>query len=132
MSTFVLDTDVVSYIIRQDSRAEPYQRDLEGNALAISFMTVAELYEGACRAAWGRQKHEELAAHLRRYLVIGSTPSMCRLWGEVRTARRHRPISGADGWIAATALAYHCPLVTNNARDFVDIPGLEIITRPGK
>ena len=34
----------------------------------------------------------------------------------------------ADAWIAATALSLDCPLVTQNARHFADIPGLAVIS----
>jgi hypothetical protein len=35
-----------------------YEDILGGNRLAISFMTVAELYEGACRANWAKNASE--------------------------------------------------------------------------
>ncbi|MGH9782874.1 MAG: PIN domain-containing protein, partial [Terriglobia bacterium] len=50
MSTFILDTNIVSYLMRNHSLAQKYRRHLEGHTLAISFMTVGELYEGAFRA----------------------------------------------------------------------------------
>ncbi len=44
--------------------------------LAISFMTVAESFEGALRAGWSESRIERLKAVLRSYLagacVIGS------------------------------------------------------------
>jgi tRNA(fMet)-specific endonuclease VapC len=40
----IVDTDVVSYLFKGDTRAEAYRQHLRGKTLAISFMTVAELY----------------------------------------------------------------------------------------
>jgi predicted nucleic acid-binding protein len=37
-------------------------------------------------------------------------------------------IDTADAWIAATALALNCPLVTHDAADFAGVPGLKIIS----
>lgn len=39
----LVDTDVVSYLFRRDSRAEAYRKHLNGELFVISFMTVAEL-----------------------------------------------------------------------------------------
>ena len=117
--------------MKSDSRAELYRRHLEGNTLAISFMTVAELYEGAFRAAWNESRLRTLAEVLKNYLVVPSTPSACQFWGQIRAQRKHRPISVDDAWIAATALAHGCPLVTHNAQDFADVPDLEVISAGG-
>jgi tRNA(fMet)-specific endonuclease VapC len=91
-------------------------------------MTVAELYEGALWANWGRRRWEILEVAIRRYLIVPFSAEICRRWGEVRYARRAQPISSEDAWIAATALAHRCDLVTHNANDFRDIPGLHIVT----
>ncbi|MDX2217251.1 MAG: hypothetical protein SFY66_28550 [Oculatellaceae cyanobacterium bins.114] len=45
MSILLIDTDVVSFIFKQDSRAENYTTLLQDNQLALSFMTVAELFQ---------------------------------------------------------------------------------------
>lgn len=41
----VLDTDVVSYLFKGDTRAEAYRLHLRGKTLALSFMTVTKLYQ---------------------------------------------------------------------------------------
>jgi tRNA(fMet)-specific endonuclease VapC len=47
MTIVLLDTKVVSYLFKGDTRATTYAPLLEGHRLAISFMTVAELFEWA-------------------------------------------------------------------------------------
>lgn len=128
MSTLILDTNIVSYLMRNHSLAQKYRRHLEGNTLAISFMTVGELYEGAYRANWSSDRMQELQSILRLYLVIPSTPRICQTWGQVRFLRRQQPISVQDAWIAATALEHGCPLVTHNPGDFGGILDLQIVT----
>jgi tRNA(fMet)-specific endonuclease VapC len=39
----VADTDVLSYLVRGDTRGEAFRPYLEGRRLAVSFQTVAEL-----------------------------------------------------------------------------------------
>ncbi len=45
MTIVLLDTNVVSYLFKGDTRALAYAPLLRGQRLAISFMTVAELFE---------------------------------------------------------------------------------------
>ena len=128
MDALVLDTNIVSYLMRGDSRAVAYRRHFEGKTLAISFMTVGELYEGAYRRGWAEKKFRILREQLKTYVVIPFSPVLCETWGRLRAERRNQPIAVDDGWIAATALAYECPLVTHNPTDFADIAGLQIVT----
>jgi tRNA(fMet)-specific endonuclease VapC len=127
VSALLLDTNVVSYLIKDHPFAEQYRPTLAGHILAISFMTVAELYEGAFRANWGEKKRRLLEATLRTYVVIPPSAGICWRWGEVRSSRRRQPISAQDAWIAATALEYSCPLVTHDRDDFDGIPGLSVV-----
>lgn len=128
MGTVVLDTNLVSYRMKKHTFAELYAPHLEGQRLAISFMTVAELYEGVFRAKWGKARQAKLETVLTQYVVVQSSPEICRHWGEIRWERRRQPIAPDDAWIAATARANGWPLATHNARDFVSISGLHVIT----
>lgn len=129
MSTLLLDTNVFSYLFKDHPLARRYRPRLKGHILAISFMTVSELFEGAFRAAWGDRQLKRLEAQIKSYVVIPSSHELCRKWGEVRSLRRQQPISSEDAWVAATALEYDCPLVTHNAAGFHSLPGLRIITQ---
>jgi tRNA(fMet)-specific endonuclease VapC len=50
MSTVLLDTNIISFLFKGDTRVVAYAPLLQGNRLAISFMTVAKLFEWA--AVW--------------------------------------------------------------------------------
>jgi tRNA(fMet)-specific endonuclease VapC len=128
VSLLVLDTNVVSYFMKGGPLAEAYRGLLRGNDLAISFMTVAELYEGAYRAAWSTSKLVRLESVLSGYAIIPSSPAVCRAWARIREQRRSQPISVDDAWIAASALAWSAELATHNPRDFVGISALGVIT----
>ncbi|MCG8349192.1 MAG: hypothetical protein MI924_15600 [Chloroflexales bacterium] len=45
MSTVLLDTNIVSYLFKRDSRAALYAPHLLDRELAVSLMTVAELFQ---------------------------------------------------------------------------------------
>lgn len=128
MDALLLDTNIVSYLMKGHSVASEYRRHLEGKTLAISFMTVGELFEGAYRRGWDASKIERLKTEIKKYLVIPYSPHVCEIWGQIRAGRRSQPIASDDAWIAATALAYKCPLVTHNASDFSGIEDLSVIT----
>lgn len=130
MSVLLLDTDVVSFLFKNDTRAGAYAPYLNGQTLAISFMTVGELYQWAAVHNWGRRRTQQLEDRLRTYVVIPFDAAVCRAWGNVRAMgqRAGQPISVQDAWIAATALHHHLPLVTHNAKHFEAVPGLTIIT----
>ncbi len=73
MSTLILDTNVVSFLMKAHPLSKPYRPHLEGHTLAISFMTVGELYEGAFRSAWGKNKLAKLKETIKSYVVIPFT-----------------------------------------------------------
>lgn len=127
MTTVVLDTNIVSYLMRGHRLAGLYRPHLKGHTLAISFMSVGELYEGAYRAGWGGQRLSRLRETIETYLVIPFSMAVCREWGAIRSERRTRTIAVDDAWIAATARTYGLPLVTHNPADFSDIDGLEVL-----
>ena len=130
MSVLLVDTNIVSYVFKRDTRATAYAPYLNGQTLAISFMTVAELYQWAALRNWGQRRGQQLEAHMRSYVVIPFDSAVCQVWGNVRAMcqRQGQPISVQDAWIAATALHHQLPLVTHNPDHFQPVQGLTIIT----
>lgn len=130
MSNVLVDTNVVSYAFKRDSRHILYRSHLANNFLAISFMTLAELDAWADIHNWGLRKREELAAFLSNYIVVESDRELCRAFGSIRqqATRQGRFIETSDAWIAATALLYQIPLVSHNRKHFDWIKGLQLIS----
>jgi tRNA(fMet)-specific endonuclease VapC len=130
MSILLLDTDVVSFLLKGDSRSQKYAPILQGNQLALSFMTVAELFQWAALRNWGTSRTASLERSLTNYLIIPVDIEMCRIWGNLRAERQAigKIISPQDAWIAATAIRHNLTLVTNNAKDFQNISKLQVTT----
>ncbi len=130
MSLLLIDTDIASFIFKGSDYADSYLPLLSDQELALSFMTVAELFQWAIRRQWGDRRLSRLEQYLSNYLVIPVDQPLCREWAQVRSDRQSagRPISSQDAWIAATALRYDLPLVTHNVKDFLGISNLRLIT----
>lgn len=124
----VIDTNILSFQLRDDPLWDDYQSLIGGCAVIVSFQTVGELLEGAERAKWGDGKLRKLEHALSRVLIHYPDRTTCDCWAHVRVQRRRQPISTDDAWIAATALHLNVELVTHNPVDFADIPGLTVVT----
>lgn len=79
MPVVLLDTDVVSFLLKGDSRAATYLPLLTGKRLALSFMTVAELFQWAAVRRWGARRIARLEQTLTRYLIVPVDVEMCRI-----------------------------------------------------
>jgi len=131
-SRILVDTNVYSYIFADRPEAKFFLPHLAGKTLAVSFMTVAEIYKGAYKSNWGDNKLTRLEHHLKNYVVLPYDFGVCLKWAEIISTceKNGRPIEDADCWIAACALKYECQLATNNRRHFEHIPGLNLFA-PG-
>jgi predicted nucleic acid-binding protein len=130
----VVDTDVASFLFKWHPELAPrYVQIVRGPELVVSFMTVAEMRQGALDANWGTRKRDLLEMYLADFSVLHSDSQLCSVWAAVRneSLRKGRPISSADAWIGASALALSAPLVTNNPKDYRHLDRLQIISESG-
>lgn len=130
MSLVLLDTDVVSFLIKGDSRTTLFAPHLLGNETSISLMTVAELLQWARVRRWSAQRTTDLEQYiLRSHTILTVDITTCRLWADIRANayQQGRAISPQDAWVAATALQYGMPLLSYNQKDFQAIQGLNLI-----
>jgi tRNA(fMet)-specific endonuclease VapC len=130
----VVDTDVVSYLFKRDTRASLYRPHLAGHWVILSFMTLAELEYWAETRQWGAQRRTRLESFLSGYTVHFPDRDGCRIWARAMAAARRagRPIGPADAWIAVTALLHGVPLVTHNPNDYAGVPGLSLLSELGR
>jgi predicted nucleic acid-binding protein len=131
MATLVVDTDVVSYLEKGDTRAGLYEPDLVGNTLILSFMTLAELDRWAIARKWSADRQARMAQHIgTTYAIHPYDRALCREWARISELASSvgRSIATADAWIAATATMHGIPLVTHNPSDFAGVVGLIVVT----
>src|SRR5260370_32563620 len=104
----LLDTNVVSFVFRRDTRATLFQGTLAGQVQAIAFVTLGELYKWPLERNFSPERRAALEKLLRSFVVLPFDDALARRWAEmsVQLKRAGRGISDSDGWIAATALRY--------------------------
>ncbi len=126
----VIDTDIVSFLYKGDTRAEFYRPHLTSPPFILSFMTLAELRSWTRQRNWGASRRHALELYLSRYVILYATDTLCDHWAEATDSARRagRPIASADAWIVATALQQGVPLVTHNGMHYSGVTGLTVIS----
>lgn len=126
----VVDT-VASFVFKWHPEFAPrYVAILRGSELVVSFMTLAEMRQGALDAPWGPRKWEVLESYLADFSVLHSDSLLCSTWAALRneSTRKGRQMGSADAWIAATAVVLSAPLVTNNPKDYRHLDKLQLVS----
>ncbi|HWE92683.1 MAG TPA: PIN domain-containing protein [Tepidisphaeraceae bacterium] len=127
MEAVLLDTNIVSYLLKIDTRAALYRKHLDQKLLCISHATLTELYRWPIVRSWGQANTDRLKQSLKTYTLVALDEQTCEHWAQVVSIRGH-PVSYHDAWIAAAALRHGLPLVTHNRKDFKFIPKLNLIS----
>jgi predicted nucleic acid-binding protein len=130
MDAVLLDTDVFSYLMKpKDTRGDAYRPHVKGKTVAISFITVGELYYGAEKRKWSGKTLRNLQERLKAVVVVPYDLELCRTYGKVRASLPAGVVVAAnDLWIATCAIRHSIPLISNNRKHFEQIPGLKLIS----
>jgi len=116
----VVDTDAASFIFKWHPESAPRYVDIVRRyELIVSFMTVAEMRQGALDTNWGPRKCAVLEAYLADFSVLPSDSLLCSTWAAVRneSTRKRHPFSSADVWIASAALVLSVPLIVRTGAE---------------
>jgi predicted nucleic acid-binding protein len=126
----LLDTNIVSYFFRRDSRATLYERHLVGKTRYISFITLGELYRWLFVRSFSQVNKRRLLAHIAEHVIVPYDDELVWKRAELSATCRAsgHAISMEDAWIAATALRNRLPSVIHNPRHFRQIEGLALIS----
>jgi tRNA(fMet)-specific endonuclease VapC len=128
----VVDTDVVSFLFKRDTRSIRYESHLLGKIRVLSAQARAEFHIWPNERNWGSQRRRELEHFLSRYVVQYPDAAICEAYGILVAEARKRgyQVPEGDAWHAATAVSLGVPLVTHNARNYRGIQNLVVITEP--
>ena len=130
MTPVVGDTDVVSFLFKNDSRAQLYLPLMRNRDLLVSFMTEAELEQWILLANWGADRVRRFRIFMTGFASVPSSRDLILQWAGVMVAARAngRRIEAADAWIAATTLVYGAALITHNPKDYLGVPNLLVLS----
>ncbi|MEZ5535882.1 MAG: type II toxin-antitoxin system VapC family toxin [Thiolinea sp.] len=130
MKTYMLDTCICSFIMREQPRSllQRLQSEIENkNRVVISAITYAEMRYGAIGKK-ASPKHAELVdAFIKRVdsiLPWDAAAVDCTVQIRQQLAKQGTPIGNNDAAISGHALATQSIVVTNNTREFSRVPGL--------
>jgi tRNA(fMet)-specific endonuclease VapC len=117
---FLLDTNICIYVLAdKESFAARRLSDCPQGSVGASVVTYAELLHGVRNAAPDEEK--KLDAFFERVSILPLDLAAARAYATLPFRR-----CSFDRLIAAHALALGFTLVTNNLRDFADVPGLKV------
>lgn len=131
--SYLVDTDWIIDHLCGIELVTQKLRDLEPDGLAISVISLAELYEGA---HYSRDPLHSLAA-LQRFMaglvVLPLDEEVCSLFGKERGRLRQlgRTVGDCDLFIACTAIRNELTLCTNNRRHFEMVEGIRLLPSQG-
>jgi tRNA(fMet)-specific endonuclease VapC len=124
----LLDTDICIHILRGNEKIIDERRKYP-DQVAVSFMTLAELYYGAEKSANPTKNRSLIEQLLLTLAVIKSDNQIMQRFGMLKASLEDLsiPLADADLLIAATALEKCNLLVTGNIKHFGRIAGLPIV-----
>ena len=126
----MLDTNVCIYLIKQQP-ASVLKRFLEFQIgdIGISSITLSELRYGVAKSRHREKNANALDEFIIPLEVVSFDEEAAHVYGDIRTTleKAGTPIGAMDMLIAAHAVSLGITLATNNTREFIRIPTLNII-----
>jgi len=128
MLKFLLDTNIVIYVIKRRPIEVLELFNANASRMAISVVTLAELLHGAEKSAQPTSNLAVVEDFCSRLQVLSYTPKAAQHYGSIRASLEMmgQPIGVNDLHIAAHARSEGLVLVTNNIREFEKVPALQV------
>lgn len=123
----LLDTDICIELLRGNQTVIE-KRQTYDDTVAISFMSVAELFYGAEKSAHKMENVSLIDDFLFTVEIIHSELEILKKFGEIKTnlGKAGNMLADADIFIAATAIIKCNMLITGNIKHFKRIEELRV------
>lgn len=128
MLKYLLDTNIAIYVVKRRPIEVLDQFNAQASRMAISVITLAELMHGAEKSSQPTSNLAVVEDFCSRLEILPYTAKAAQHYGSVRAylERNGQPIGVNDLHIAAHARSEGLVLVTNNVREFVRVPALQV------
>ena len=128
MLKYLLDTNIVIYVIKRRPVEMLNTFNTNANRMAISVVTLAELLHGAEKSSQPAPNLAVVEDFCSRLHVLPYTSKAAQHYGSIRASLEGigQPMGVNDLHIAAHARSEGLVLVTNNSREFSRVPALQI------
>ncbi|MCL5962018.1 MAG: type II toxin-antitoxin system VapC family toxin [Chloroflexi bacterium] len=125
---YIIDADWVIQALAGRPLAVTTLRRLSSRRIAISWVTVGEVYEGAFDSANHQAHMDTLNAFLSPFHILSINGPIMERFAEIRSLLRRRGelISDFDILLGATALHYDLTVLTFNIRHLNRIPNMRL------
>lgn len=126
MLKYLLDTNIVIYVIKQRPIEALDTFNKHHGRMAISAITLAELVHGAEKSQLPARNLSVVEDFCSRLQVLPYNETAAYHYGSIRAALEKigQPIGVNDLHIAAHARSHGLTLISNNLREFERVPGL--------
>ena len=128
MLKYMLDTNIVIYVIKRRPIEALKTFNLHANQMCISSVTLAELLHGAEKSAKPEHNLHQVEDFISRLDVLEYGCKAAAHYGEIRAdlERKGTPIGVNDLHIAGHARSEGLTLVTNNLSEFERVTALRL------
>ena len=128
MLRYLLDTNIVIYVIKRRPIAALQLFNEQAGHMAISSITLAELLHGVEKSNAPVRSLAAVEDFCSRLELLPYGPKAAQHYGSIRAAleKRGQPIGVNDLHIAAHARSEGLTLVSNNLREFERVEALQL------
>ena len=128
MLKYLLDTNIVIYVIKRKPLEVLKVFNKNANRMAISAITLAELIYGAEKSAHVEKNLNVIEDFISHLEVLPYDINATQHYGQIKAflERVGQPIGINDIHIAAHARSHGLTLVTNNMSEFKRVPNLAL------
>jgi len=126
---FLLDSNVCIAVLRRKAWALEALASVSLEDVAVSAITVGELYHGAYRSAFPHREVIKVEAFLRPLEILPLGHEEAIQWGRIEALLRTQgnAIEAEDAMIAAIAKTHALTVATGNTRHFERVKGLKLV-----
>jgi tRNA(fMet)-specific endonuclease VapC len=125
---YLIDTTWIIEYLRGNQAIARTLQQFRNEGLAVSVVSLGELYEGVFRSRNPTESERALSDFLKSVIILDLTAGISKTFGRERAELRRRgvPVGDLDLLIASTALQHSLTLLTAD-RDFERVQNLTTI-----